>query len=231
MKKRLGKTLCITSAMVLCFSSGVLAAGNIQSITAQINRGISVKLDGKTQTMYDATGKRVYPVIYQGTTYLPVRSISNMLGVDIAWDNATSSVLLGEGAGNIGTSVKPYEVKNGTIFDGAAAKSFTVSGQAYKTGFTLRGRSISSESYALLSTSGKKTLSFDVGHIDGTGSAKLDLGIFLNDSCEKTVNVSATQGVKHIEIDLDGASVVKLQFLGEAGYFSGEYGFFNIQLK
>ena len=195
MKKKIGRTLCITSAMVVCFSSGVLAAGNIQNITAQINRGISVKLDGKNQTMYDATGKRVYPVIYQGTTYLPVRSISNMLGVDIAWDNATSSVLLGEGSGSIANGAKPYEVKRGAIYDGASAKTFTVSGQTHKTGFTLLGHSISSESYALLSTSGKKTLSFDVGHIDGSGEAKLDLGIFLNDSYEKTVNVSATQGV------------------------------------
>lgn len=228
MKKKFVKTLCVAMGMMMCFCSGAYAAGNVQAISAFINRDITIKLDGVTQTMKDAKGSRVYPIIYNGTTYVPLRAVSNILGVDVTWDGATQTVLLGDPGA---TSVAPYEVKNGTIFDGSSAKSFTVTGKSHAVGFTLRGRSISSESYAMVNTSGKDTLSFDVGHVDGTGDALLDLGIFLDGKYEKTVNVKASQGVKHIEVDLDGASVVKLQFVGEAGYFSGEYGFYNLAVE
>ena len=107
-----------------------------------------------------------------------------------------------------------------SLYDGTEAKSFTVAGQNQTVGFKLLGRSISSDSYALFAVNGKDTLSFDVGHVDGTGTALLDLAIFLDDQYVKTYDITATQGIKHIDIDLDGASVVKLQFVGEAGYFT-----------
>jgi len=39
---------------------------------------------------------RTYPITYNGTTYLPIRSIGTLLGVDVGWDQDTQSVLLGK---------------------------------------------------------------------------------------------------------------------------------------
>ncbi len=64
-------------------------------ITAQINPGITVKYNGKAQNMADVNGNPVYPMLYGGTTYLPVRAVSNMLGIDVDWDGATQTVILG----------------------------------------------------------------------------------------------------------------------------------------
>jgi len=55
---------------------------------------IKITLDGQTVTPTDANGNAVEPFAIDGTTYLPVRAISNALGLDVGWDQATSSVLL-----------------------------------------------------------------------------------------------------------------------------------------
>ena len=46
-------------------------------------------------TAKDANGKTVLPITYNGTTYLPVRAVGTLLGTEINYDGATSSVLIG----------------------------------------------------------------------------------------------------------------------------------------
>ena len=43
----------------------------------------------------DANGNVVEPFTMNGTTYLPVRAISNAFGKDVEWDGATQSVYIG----------------------------------------------------------------------------------------------------------------------------------------
>lgn len=66
-----------------------------QTISIEYN-DIKVTLDGKPVELKDATGKTVEPFTYNGTTYLPVRAVANLLGVDVKWDAATSTIYLGE---------------------------------------------------------------------------------------------------------------------------------------
>ena len=69
-------------------------ASGQEEIKAYLAPGITVKYNGEVQTMTDAAGNTVYPVSYNGTTYLPVRAVSNMLGVVVDWDGETQTVLL-----------------------------------------------------------------------------------------------------------------------------------------
>ena len=89
-------TLCMTVTAVVSFTAGAAAAGGLQEIKAFLNADITLKLDGEAQVLTDASGVRTYPITYNGTTYLPVRSIAGLLGVDVGWDQATQSVLLGK---------------------------------------------------------------------------------------------------------------------------------------
>ncbi|USF25589.1 hypothetical protein N510_000501 [Firmicutes bacterium ASF500] len=89
-------TLCMTVTGVICFAAGAAAAGGLQEIKAFLNADITLKLDGEAQVLKDANGVRTYPITYNDTTYLPVRSIAGLLGVDVGWDQATQSVLLGK---------------------------------------------------------------------------------------------------------------------------------------
>ena len=98
MKKKLSHTsaLFLAVAIVLSFASGAAAAGGLQEIRAYLNSNITLKLDGEAQVLTDASGVRTYPITYNNTTYLPIRSIGTLLDVEVGWDQATQSVLLGK---------------------------------------------------------------------------------------------------------------------------------------
>ena len=97
-KKTLALILTLGMAVTgtVCFAAGAAAAGGLQEIKAYLNSSITLKLDGEPQVLTDASGVRTYPITYNNTTYLPIGSIGKLLGVDVGWDQATQSVLLGK---------------------------------------------------------------------------------------------------------------------------------------
>lgn len=56
--------------------------------------GITVTLDGEALDLRDAQGNKVDPFTMNDTTYLPVRAISNALGLGVDWDGKTNTVIL-----------------------------------------------------------------------------------------------------------------------------------------
>lgn len=96
MKNKLFRGIAIALAMVMCMAVGAFAATNLQEIKAYLNYDLAIRYDGELQTMYDANGKQVYPISYNGTTYLPIRAVGNMMGVDVLWDGDNYQVLLGK---------------------------------------------------------------------------------------------------------------------------------------
>ena len=103
-------TLALLAVIAASFTAGAAASGTLKEIAAYLNYGITIKYDGETQNLTDAAGNRVYPITYNGTTYLPVRAVSNMLGVAVDWDGATQTVLLGKTGAtvNLMETYKPY---------------------------------------------------------------------------------------------------------------------------
>lgn len=90
------KIIAILAAAAI-FTSGALAATAVQTITAQLRPDIQVVVDGQKQTFTDANGNTVYAIAYNGTTYLPLRSIGNLMGKTVGWDGATKTVTLSGG--------------------------------------------------------------------------------------------------------------------------------------
>lgn len=54
-------------------------------IDVQIRPDISVMLDGVKQTFTNAKGEAVYPTMFRGCTYLPVRSVGQLCGKKVLW--------------------------------------------------------------------------------------------------------------------------------------------------
>jgi len=92
MKKRI-RTMVIAflTAAISCIT--VFAATGYQS--AQIYyKNIKIIIDGEQITPKDVLGNIVDPFIMDGTTYLPVRAVSEALGMDVVWDGKTYTVYL-----------------------------------------------------------------------------------------------------------------------------------------
>ena len=83
MKKKRG--LIIAVALVLAFGSGVIAKNVFDIIKAEVRTDFVVEIDGVERIFKDVNGERVYPILHNGTTYLPVRAIGEIMNKDVYW--------------------------------------------------------------------------------------------------------------------------------------------------
>ena len=110
------KFLSLSLAVIMMFSMAVsVFAAENENIDAVLDRRIKVTYNGELQTFTDANGKIVYPIVYQGTTYLPVRAASALVKLPVQWDGANYTVVLGgdgapyEAAAPVGTPLTESE--------------------------------------------------------------------------------------------------------------------------
>lgn len=84
MKKRI---LCLTFILTLLCSTLAFSSGYSKSITAYFSN-IKVSLNGKTLNFSNE------PFIYGGNVYVPLRDVSESLGVNVAWDDRSNTVYM-----------------------------------------------------------------------------------------------------------------------------------------
>ena len=104
MKKNWKRTLVLTGVVGALAVSVAGAAAVRHSITAELRPDITVELNGSAQALTDANGNPVYPIIYNNSTYLPVRAVGELSGMSVNWDNATQTVEMNDGAATTGTN-------------------------------------------------------------------------------------------------------------------------------
>lgn len=83
----------LTTILVLSLMVTAQASVGKKTMTADYNN-IKIELDGQQITPKDVSGNVVEPFAVNGTTYLPVRAVSEALGIDVEWDGSTSTVIL-----------------------------------------------------------------------------------------------------------------------------------------
>lgn len=83
----------LTTLMVVSLATPVIAAA---SKTIEVFTGVKIYVDDKQLNPTDVNGNPVDVFIYNGTTYLPVRAVSDAVGKAVQWDGATQSVYLGK---------------------------------------------------------------------------------------------------------------------------------------
>ncbi len=66
-------------------------------VNAYLKPDILVMYDFTLQTFIDVNGVQIYPIIYNGTTYLPIRAISELMKEPIEWDGIKKTVYIGDG--------------------------------------------------------------------------------------------------------------------------------------
>lgn len=83
----------LTTLLVVCLVTPAMAAA---MKTIEVFTGVKIYIDDKQLNPTDANGNPVDVFIYDGTTYLPVRAVSEAVGKVVQWDGATQSVYLGK---------------------------------------------------------------------------------------------------------------------------------------
>jgi hypothetical protein len=61
---------------------------------------IGIRVNDVLMAMTDADGNTVQPFIHDGTTYVPIRGVANLLKKAVSWDSVTSSVMIMDGQGD-----------------------------------------------------------------------------------------------------------------------------------
>ncbi|MDR1616731.1 MAG: copper amine oxidase N-terminal domain-containing protein [Syntrophomonadaceae bacterium] len=85
----------IAAIMVLGIASPSFAAAGTRDISVNYSN-IKLYIDLEPVVLEGANGSVVEPFISDGTTYLPLRAVSEALGLEVAWEGETKSVRISE---------------------------------------------------------------------------------------------------------------------------------------
>lgn len=236
--KKLTRTRILSLVVVaglLCGTAFAASAVTTRMIEANY-MGIRIVVDGKEITPTDANGNVVEPFASNGTTYLPVRAIGEALGKEVTWDGDTATVYVGQVPGQADSWMKPYEVnKWSTIYDGSDPKAFmTVSGKDITEGVMLQDRSgvSTTASYALWNTDLKySTMTFTVGHVDGTEADDATLEVYLDGELSTSHDLKWDGAPQTISVPLNRAANVKLLVVKSIFHSQAGYGVYDISFS
>lgn len=126
-------SLGIVMCMILSLMAFPAMAASFSRTAELVYNNIKITLNGNAVTPKDAGGNAVEPFIIDGTTYLPVRAISNALGLGVDWDGTTNTVKLSDAnyipSGSY-TRTNPAPV--------GSAQTLTVDNYSYKYSATVK---------------------------------------------------------------------------------------------
>lgn len=91
MKKKT-RIAALALALVLGTGTAALAAGTVMNIA--VNPGMKLSIDGEAFVPTDVNGKEVDVFAYNGTTYVPIRAISEAFGKDVSYDADTQTAVI-----------------------------------------------------------------------------------------------------------------------------------------
>ena len=90
MKK--GFIIGLTTGLTIAGVSVALASSHIQAL---LNEEIKVTLNGQVQEFKDeTTNETQYPITYHDRTYLPLRTVANLVGVNVDYDADNNTAIL-----------------------------------------------------------------------------------------------------------------------------------------
>jgi len=220
-------------ALAASFTAGAFASDMVKEITAHINYGLTMKLNNADFNPSENDGAAIRPITYNGRTYLPVRALSEALGIAVDYDGATETVYLGD---KEWTHYSTETFK--TSFEGGTTKtSFTTdsallfaSGKTFKSGLVMQTDMVGSPGAKIALNNKYQTIRLEV-------TAELDspatITIINTDSKTVYKSIDIRNGESAvIEADIAGAAEIKIG--GDFGYLnnpSGKIVIGDIQFK
>lgn len=211
--------------LVMALMMGLLIPAGAASTkkTITVTTGVPIYVDGVEMKPTDANGNPVETFLYNGTTYVPLRAVSQYLGKAVKWDGSSRSVYIGKAPGEVQYLLDvcpPYqsdELNQPT--------TMTIAGQKYANCFSL-GSGNYWGGWALFNLDGEySTLSFDMGHIDGERMSETTINIYLDGQLSRSFDVKPEDLPKHYDIPLYGSLQMKIETSNSV------HGFVNVEIK
>lgn len=92
-------------SMLMVLMPSVYSESKVSEDTATLSGTINIMFDGQEFNPLEEDGSEIFPIVYKGRTFLPLRAILERIGANITWDGATSSILM-EGKRNPNANFK-----------------------------------------------------------------------------------------------------------------------------
>ena len=93
--------LSLVIIVILCisisFAASTTKSTEPETVEVVINSSRAIRFNSTYRVFYNAKGDNVYPISYNGTTYLPIRAISALFSEGITWDGEKNIIYLGKG--------------------------------------------------------------------------------------------------------------------------------------
>jgi len=94
MKNKTIKGMWLVLIIVLIYFIVGFADLNLIGIKAFIEKSLTIKFNGEVLELTDEQGLKLYPISVEGLTYVPVRAISESLGLTVDWDDNKKTISL-----------------------------------------------------------------------------------------------------------------------------------------
>lgn len=198
-----------TGAPAATASAGTTAVKKTVAVQKNISAtfgGISIMLNGNAVSLKDSAGKPLEAFNYNGTVYLPVRAVSQALGLSVNYDGSTATVILSNGSGGQGGAPGAAGGTE-TAVEGTAALAVT-SDAGTQTGKTIAATEANqsgvkvSKGGTLALADSKVTKSGDSTAVETSNFTGLNAGVLAEDGAQLTLkNVT-------INTDAEGANAV-----------------------
>lgn len=231
MKKKLQGFVVGILVGAAIFGSVAMAA-NTTTLYNVLAQGVKIVVDGKELHPTDAGGNKVEPIIYNGTTYLPVRAVGNAVGKAVYWDGPNYTVYLGDMNGKL--QYPTVRIENMTSIDDEANKSSKLTDN-----YGNRYSSAIDNDY--LNTNLEYLLNMKYSHFKGTlyvpEGQTSDRSVYLQIIADGNIIYTSPEMTRasypvDIDVNLRGYNDVKIQFsesartssylricLGDAGFY------------
>lgn len=227
----------LLTAVVSLLIAGSAFAKTTTSIQATIESHIKVIKDGQELTLRNEQGKKVEPVMIEGSVYVPLRAISETVGWEVDWDNSVKSITLTEPDSGIDPNqplnpveppVRPISLVDfpGTIDSklllSKVQSDLQIGTVSFAQGGILKGKSarttidFGGESFDTLNLfmGVKKTAPTSVKNSSTNVNEPVEVRFLEIDGKKEisffTTNIQPTDGVKKFTVDLKGKKKIRI---------------------
>ena len=111
------KIVALLLAVALVAGIGIAGAATFTEKTIDVKGGATIYLEDAVLNPTDVNGETVDTFIYDGTTYLPLRAVSEALGMDVDFDLETGSVYVDDMIGDVEKSAEYLEYYFGIVLE------------------------------------------------------------------------------------------------------------------